>query len=82
MTETTTNSVELGWEPSSSASSYEIYQYFGSSSVNQYVRVATLDGDEKAYTVSGLKSGGTYEYVICSLDAAGQRSVYSAPSPP
>lgn len=79
MTETTTNSVELGWEPSSSASSYEIYQYFGSSSVNQYVRVATLDGDEKAYTVSGLKSGGTYEYVICSLDAAGQRSVYSAP---
>ena len=40
--------------------------------------MATLDGDEKAYTVSGLKSGGTYEYVICSLDAAGQRSVYSA----
>lgn len=79
VTETTTDSVKLGWEESTSASSYEIYQYFKDSSVNQYVRVATLDGDVTEYTVNGLKSGGTYEYVICSLDAAGQRSVYSAP---
>ncbi|MGN1114862.1 MAG: fibronectin type III domain-containing protein, partial [Oscillospiraceae bacterium] len=73
-TSLTTKSVKLSWNKAGGAKGYCIYQYKG----NKWVRIKTLSST--SYTVSNLKSGTTYKFLVKSYTKSGNSVIYGSNS--
>ena len=76
----TTNSVTLRWSSGiRAASQYRIYRVLDTGDTD-YVLVGAVQGDETSCTLTGLKPGETYTYVVRGVDYT--RAVESVDSAP
>jgi fibronectin type 3 domain-containing protein len=69
------HTVDLTWDYSSGADSYNIYR--GTVSGGPYTRINTSPDTTTTYTDSTVVSGQTYYYVTTAVDASSQESGFS-----
>jgi hypothetical protein len=72
----TPHTVDLTWNPSSSAVGYNIYR--GSASGGPYTMINPLLDVSTAYTDNTVVSGQTYYYVATAVDSGSNESAYSS----
>lgn len=73
-TKATTSSVTLKWDKVSGAAGYVVYRYSG----GEWVKVATVKSNTA--TVSKLKAGTTYKFMVKAYKKVGKATVYGEAS--
>ena len=70
----TKNNIKLSWTKQAGVSGYEVWMY--DSDLEEYTRVKTVSKDFASATITDLKKGKTYKYMVRAYVKAGSKKYY------
>ena len=76
-TTSTTATASLAWDASSGVTDYRVYYGTASHTYQQARGSGIAVGNDKSYTVSGLKGATLYYFAVTAVDSKGNESPYS-----